>query len=243
MNSKARQHRVPRHFIALVWAGRGGHPETCDPGHQEERRAGAVIERCAKRVEQPAQRGADQNRELPGKDMSRDAAAQDRPRHHDGDQRLHHGQLEDPHGGMGHQQHVDRRDARHRKRGDERQPEGRAECQRIAVPQDRAPIEVIYDLPGRQQQHQRRQNLDKTDHAQMKWAVRELVNMPANDHSQHLGGRGGGHPRDEQQAKRADAKQRRRWIDRQTRDRRRVAVFRVLDLRNVRHGLRRPLFR
>ena len=44
--------------------------------------------------------------------------------------------------------------------------------------------------------------------------VGELVDVPAHHHCQHLHRRGGGHPRDEQEPKRAHAKQRRLGIDR-----------------------------
>ncbi len=65
---------------------------------------------------------------------------------------------------------------------------------------DAAAVHAIHQLPGRQRQQQRRQELHQADHAEVPGAPRQVVHLPGQRHQQHLVRRGAEQPRPQEAA-------------------------------------------
>src|SRR6185437_92358 len=73
---------------------------------------------------------------------------------------------------------------------------------------DQAPVVAVGGVADQQRQHDRRHELNEPDQAEIERAVGQLVDLPADGHSQHLIAHGGGEPRDPEQNERSLLQQR-----------------------------------
>jgi hypothetical protein len=64
---------------------------------------------------------------------------------------------------------------------------------------DEASIDLVGNMPRKQGQQQKWQELGKTDEAEIEHAAGDVIHLPAHGHDDHLGGDGGAKPRAQKQ--------------------------------------------
>ena len=146
----------------------------------EQRGHDAINDRRAGKVEQPAERGTGDRRQLPGRGTERECRAELLARHDVRQQRLsgrHRERTRDAE----QQHHAEHRQCTLQSAQREREQQQRAQAlERIAGGDDAPPIVVVGDVTGRQHEHDEGQELRESNQAQVERIARDFVDLPAD---------------------------------------------------------------